>query len=177
MRRVSTYTAGSSMPDRRPSYQSNPGSGTSWVDIVEADWLAGGIITSASIAPATGANPVNLDQVALDNINSLMWVGSNVVTVSGVQQTINLPAGLTPDVVWGFRKRISSDTAGSTPYAFELQFLLSDPTAPARMTRTALPGATWDSGIASIGRVSLPDYFIMKKSIQDPRDQIGRAHV
>lgn len=141
----------------RPSFLSNPGSSTTWTDIdpTAAAWsgyiVAGGII-----------NTVPLDNVKIDNINWLMWYGSNVVTYNGQQLTITLPAGVTTTNVTGFRKRIQEDANG-LPYGSTLQFLTKDPTG--LMTRSAGVGATW---VTPQARLALPDYFIMAKSLYDP---------
>jgi hypothetical protein len=137
----------------RPSFLSNPGGGTTWVDIdpAAAAW-------TGYIVPAGIINSINLDNVKIDNINWLMWYGSNTLSTGTV---ITLPSGVLTTNVTGFRKRIQEDSNG--PYGSTLQFLTKDPTG--LMTRSAGVGATW---VTPSARLSLPDYFIMAKSIYDP---------
>lgn len=147
-------------PSLRPAFVSNP-SGT-WMDLVLGSW------TSAELVNAGTSNGINLDNVALDNINWMMWAGSNTLSDSTV---ITLPAGVTAATVYGIRKRISETSPGSGPYGSTLQFLTKNPTG--LMTATAGVGATWVTGST---RASLPDYFIMAKSIYDPRPPVDCSY-
>jgi hypothetical protein len=93
----------------------------------------------------------------------MMWTGSNVLSTG---TTISLPSGVTAANVQGLRKKITADANGN-PVGTDVYFLTTDPAT--RMTRTCQVGATWAGDGLTIGRVSLPDYVILKKSLQDPR--------
>ena len=157
-RNVSGYAATSSLADRQAAFASNL-SGT-WMDI---DTTQTSTWTASTLVPGGTSNGVNLNNVALANLNWMMWTGSNVLATG---TTISLPSGVTAANVQGLRKKITADANGN-PIGTDVYFLTTDPVT--RMTRTCQVGATWDSGDATIGRVSLPDYVILKKSLQDPR--------
>jgi hypothetical protein len=158
IRNVSGYAATSSLADRQASFVSYI-SGT-WMDI---DTTQTSTWTASTLVPGGTSGGVNLNNVALPNLNWMMWTGSNVLSTG---TTISLPSGVTAANVQGLRKKITADANGN-PVGTDVYFLTTDPVT--RMTRTCQVGATWDSGDATIGRVSLPDYVILKKSLQDPR--------
>jgi hypothetical protein len=156
-RKMSGYVAGSAESDRSYTFASINSAGT-WVDIDES-------FSGKNIVNGGRSNDIDLNQVVLDNINWMMWAGSNVLS-SGV--TITLPDGVTPENVTGFRKKILV-TADGKPYGASIQFLTRD--FSSSMNRKCQVGGIWDAP-EPIGRIYLPDYIIAAKSIQDPRDPI-----
>lgn len=149
LKKDSEYSASTPLGQRLPSFVSYISN--TWKDV-------------PTPLPANFISADIYNQYSLDIINKLMWMGTSVPLTSG--GTVSLPSGVTTTNVVGFRKQISS--SGGNPIGGPSFYWITNslPTTFS-MSRACSVGAVWVKPDTT--RVSLPDYYIMRKSIIDPR--------